>query len=240
MGMNIKDPQVHAMARELAARRGTSVTEAVRQALGAELTRAKEPGPEDIRSNRLEAIRQMAERGVGALLVLWPSVVGVTVSHEGANAGGAKFENAVSLCGQEFHGSVKLSRFRAHAPVKVELLDAVEFATQVGVGIETCRQSLAYPERTRPVLAKSGEGVGQTFIWSHVLQARVPERQTRPARGRLDNRLGRYQAAKTVAEQVCGLVPAERVERANEIMPQSGESVAVGSIGTVRVWLSAL
>jgi len=62
MGMNIKDPQVHAMARELAARRGTSVTEAVRQALGAELTRAKEPGPEDIRSNRLEAIRQIQAR----------------------------------------------------------------------------------------------------------------------------------------------------------------------------------
>ena len=32
MGMNIKDPQVHAMARQLAARRGTTVTDAVRQA----------------------------------------------------------------------------------------------------------------------------------------------------------------------------------------------------------------
>ena len=40
MGMNIKDPQVHAMARELAARRSTSVTDAVRQALRAELERA--------------------------------------------------------------------------------------------------------------------------------------------------------------------------------------------------------
>ena len=39
MGMNIKDPEVHAMARQLAARRGTSVTDAVRQALSAELER---------------------------------------------------------------------------------------------------------------------------------------------------------------------------------------------------------
>lgn len=62
MGMNIKDPQVHAMARELAARRGTSVTEAVRQALGAELTRTTAPGPEDIRTTRLEAIRQIQAR----------------------------------------------------------------------------------------------------------------------------------------------------------------------------------
>lgn len=62
MGMNIKDPQVHAMARELAARRGTSVTEAVRQALGAELARTAAPGPEDIRSTRLEAIRQIQAR----------------------------------------------------------------------------------------------------------------------------------------------------------------------------------
>ena len=43
MGMNIKDPQVHAMARELAARRSTTVTDAVRQALRAELERT-EPG----------------------------------------------------------------------------------------------------------------------------------------------------------------------------------------------------
>jgi antitoxin VapB len=44
MGMNIKDPEVHAMARELAARRSTTVTDAVRQALRAELERC--PGPE--------------------------------------------------------------------------------------------------------------------------------------------------------------------------------------------------
>ena len=30
MGMNIKDPEVHAMARELAARRITTITDAVR------------------------------------------------------------------------------------------------------------------------------------------------------------------------------------------------------------------
>jgi antitoxin VapB len=40
MGMNIKDPEVHAMARELAARRSTTVTNAVRQALSAELERS--------------------------------------------------------------------------------------------------------------------------------------------------------------------------------------------------------
>lgn len=39
MSMNIKDERVHAMARELAARRGTTVTDAVRQALRAELER---------------------------------------------------------------------------------------------------------------------------------------------------------------------------------------------------------
>ncbi len=41
MGMNIKDPEVHAMARQLAARRGTTVTNAVRQALSAELERCQ-------------------------------------------------------------------------------------------------------------------------------------------------------------------------------------------------------
>ena len=41
MGMNIKDPEVHAMARELAARRCTTVTNAVRQALSAELERSQ-------------------------------------------------------------------------------------------------------------------------------------------------------------------------------------------------------
>lgn len=38
--MNIKDPAVHAMAKGLAARRSTTVTDAVRQALRAELERS--------------------------------------------------------------------------------------------------------------------------------------------------------------------------------------------------------
>ncbi|MFI0404061.1 MAG: type II toxin-antitoxin system VapB family antitoxin [Cyanobium sp.] len=41
MGMNIKDPEVHPMARQLAARRGTTVTNAVRLALSAELERCQ-------------------------------------------------------------------------------------------------------------------------------------------------------------------------------------------------------
>jgi antitoxin VapB len=41
MGMNIRDPEVHAMARELAARRSTTVTNAVRQGLTAELERSQ-------------------------------------------------------------------------------------------------------------------------------------------------------------------------------------------------------
>ena len=41
MGMNIKDPELHAMARELAARHGTTVTDAVRRALAAELREAQ-------------------------------------------------------------------------------------------------------------------------------------------------------------------------------------------------------
>ena len=44
--MNIKDARVHAMARELAARRGSTVTDAVRQALMAELARSSEASSE--------------------------------------------------------------------------------------------------------------------------------------------------------------------------------------------------
>jgi len=62
MGMNIKDPQVHAMARELASRRGTSVTGAGRQALAAELQRSSQPGAEAGRASRLEAIRRIQAR----------------------------------------------------------------------------------------------------------------------------------------------------------------------------------
>lgn len=53
MSMNIKDPEVHAMARELAARRSTTVTDAVRQALKAELTRCPLPeGPEALEARK--------------------------------------------------------------------------------------------------------------------------------------------------------------------------------------------
>jgi len=41
MGMKIKDTEVHAMARQLAARRGTTVTNVVRMALSAELERCQ-------------------------------------------------------------------------------------------------------------------------------------------------------------------------------------------------------
>jgi len=58
MGMNIKDPDVHAMARQLAARRGTSVTDAVRQALRAALERE----PDLLDPLALQAKREAIER----------------------------------------------------------------------------------------------------------------------------------------------------------------------------------
>ena len=58
MGMNIKDPDVHAMARQLAARRGTSVTDAVRQALRAALERE----PDLVDPLALQAKREAIER----------------------------------------------------------------------------------------------------------------------------------------------------------------------------------
>jgi antitoxin VapB len=62
MGMNIKDPAVHAMAKELATRRSTTVTDAVRQALRAELERSPRPeGPEAIEA-RKAAIRAICAR----------------------------------------------------------------------------------------------------------------------------------------------------------------------------------
>ncbi len=62
MGMNIKDPAVHAMAKELATRRSTTVTDAVRQALRAELERSPSPeGPEAIEA-RKAAIRAICAR----------------------------------------------------------------------------------------------------------------------------------------------------------------------------------
>ena len=62
MGMNIKDPQVHAMARELAARHGTSVTDAVRQALRAELERTEPGSAEQEISARKEALLELLQR----------------------------------------------------------------------------------------------------------------------------------------------------------------------------------
>ena len=56
MGMNIKDPQVHAMAKELAARRGTSVTDAVRQALKLELELERSHTADAARQEELQAL----------------------------------------------------------------------------------------------------------------------------------------------------------------------------------------
>ncbi|MFM7313186.1 MAG: type II toxin-antitoxin system VapB family antitoxin [Cyanobium sp.] len=67
--MNIKDPQVHAMARELAARRSTTVTDAVRQALRAELERCPQTeGPEALEA-RKAAIMELLQRFQG---LPWP------------------------------------------------------------------------------------------------------------------------------------------------------------------------
>jgi antitoxin VapB len=62
MSMNIKDEQVHAMARELADRRGTSVTNAVRQALRAELDRCRTAAPGQEEAARREALHQLLSR----------------------------------------------------------------------------------------------------------------------------------------------------------------------------------
>ena len=62
MGMNIKDPEVHAMAKQLAARRGTTVTNAVRQALSAELERQPDALSEASVEARKEAVRAICRR----------------------------------------------------------------------------------------------------------------------------------------------------------------------------------
>ncbi|MFM9109436.1 MAG: type II toxin-antitoxin system VapB family antitoxin [Prochlorococcaceae cyanobacterium] len=61
MGMTIKDPQVHAMAKELATRRGTSVTNAVRQALRAELDRCPGTSGQEEAARR-DALLQLLSR----------------------------------------------------------------------------------------------------------------------------------------------------------------------------------
>lgn len=62
MGMNIKDERVHAMAKELAARRGTTVTDAVRQALKAALERQPSLAVADTIEARKAAIREICAR----------------------------------------------------------------------------------------------------------------------------------------------------------------------------------
>lgn len=62
MGMNIKDPEVHAMARELAARRSTTVTDAVRQALRAELERSEPDSATQEAEARKAAVLELLQR----------------------------------------------------------------------------------------------------------------------------------------------------------------------------------
>jgi antitoxin VapB len=62
MGMNIKDPAVHAMAKELAARRSTTVTDAVRQALLAELERSEPDSSNQAAEARKAAVLELLQR----------------------------------------------------------------------------------------------------------------------------------------------------------------------------------
>ena len=62
MGMNIKDPAVHAMAKQLAARRGTSVTDAVRQALQADLARIPDLSIGAARAQELQELLDSCRR----------------------------------------------------------------------------------------------------------------------------------------------------------------------------------
>ena len=62
MSMNIKDPEVHAMARELAARRSTTVTDAVRQALRAELERSGRESEEQALRLRQQRVQELLDR----------------------------------------------------------------------------------------------------------------------------------------------------------------------------------
>ena len=67
MRMNIKDPEVHEMARQLAARWGTTVTDAVRQALSAELERSQ--AADAARQDDLQALLKRFRR------LHWPAGV---------------------------------------------------------------------------------------------------------------------------------------------------------------------
>jgi antitoxin VapB len=62
MDMNIKDAEVHAMARELAARRSTTVTDAVLQALRAELARTSGMQRAHAVESRKATIREICAR----------------------------------------------------------------------------------------------------------------------------------------------------------------------------------
>lgn len=60
--MNIKNPLVHAMARELAEQRVTIITDAVRQALRAELDRRRTAAPGQQAAARRQALLQLLNR----------------------------------------------------------------------------------------------------------------------------------------------------------------------------------
>jgi antitoxin VapB len=72
MGMNIRDPAVHAMARKLASRNGITVTEAVRQALKAELLQAGCEFPAHAQLERQQKLLELLERFRG---LPWPEAV---------------------------------------------------------------------------------------------------------------------------------------------------------------------
>lgn len=59
--MNIKDPDVHRMAKELAERGGTTVTGAVRDALRAALARERDRSREGMADRLMEIGRRSAE-----------------------------------------------------------------------------------------------------------------------------------------------------------------------------------
>jgi antitoxin VapB len=59
--LNIRDPEVHELARRLAARTGETMTEAVRKALAERLQRTAEPTPEEIELRRRRLLASAAE-----------------------------------------------------------------------------------------------------------------------------------------------------------------------------------
>lgn len=61
MALNIRDPEVHRLARAVADATGETMTEAVRKALAERLKRVSEV-PEAERRRRLEAIRALQRR----------------------------------------------------------------------------------------------------------------------------------------------------------------------------------